>query len=96
MIVVPVARHQRAMPSVRKYFRTTPTAIAHTNVNAYSWPAASDDTRSPAPTPVAAMIRPGPTTFSFPRRPLGGRFGGIGLPPSRVGLPVMVLPVSTD
>src|SRR5690625_765619 len=62
-MVRPVDRVQRPAPSTRTIFMTHPTIAAHNRVYPNWLPAASVATRSPAPTPVAATTRPGPTNF---------------------------------
>src|SRR5919107_2875084 len=59
-IVVLVAMNQRPRPSVSANLRAAPRMIAQTSTVPYSVPAVSEETMSPAPTPVAATTRPGP------------------------------------
>src|ERR687894_567493 len=66
-IVVLVAMYQRPSPSVSANFRAAPRMTAQIRMVPNSVPAVSDETMSPAPTPVAATTRPGPTSLS--RRP---------------------------
>src|SRR4028118_519901 len=67
-MVVLVAMYQRPSPSVSANFRTAPRITAQIRIVPNSMPAVSEETMSPAPTPVAATTRPGPMSFSrFPQ-----------------------------
>jgi len=60
MRLVPVAKCQRAIPSFNTYFNNAPTPIAQASVVPKRAPATVEETRSAAPTPVAATAKPGP------------------------------------
>ena len=67
-IVVLVAMYQRPSPSVSANFRAAPRMTAQIRMVPNSVPAVSEETMSPAPTPVAATTRPGPMSLSrFPQ-----------------------------
>src|SRR5918998_2910142 len=72
-IVSPVAMYQRPRDSVRTYFRTAPMSTAQIRTVPKLVPADSDETMSPAPTPVAATTSPGPTYLSLPPSVDGAR-----------------------
>src|ERR687894_1703066 len=63
-IVVLVAMYQRPSPSVSANFRAAPRMTAQIRMVPNSVPAVSEETISPAPTPVAATTRPGPMSLS--------------------------------
>ena len=58
----PVVRCQRATPSFSTNFNPAPITIAQARVMPYREPATDEETRSAAPTPVAATAIPGPTS----------------------------------
>src|ERR671914_244581 len=61
MMVVPVAMYQRPIPSTSENLMSAPRAIAQMRAVPKRVPATREVTMSPAPTPVAAITRPGPT-----------------------------------
>jgi len=61
---VPVAICQRATPSFRNHLSNAPIQAAHNKVSPWREPARLAVSRSPAPTPVAAMRIPGPSSAS--------------------------------
>jgi hypothetical protein len=67
-MVRPEARYHRPRPSERTNFRTEPMMIAQIKTVPKFVPADNEETMSPAPTPVAATTRPGPTNFKLPMK----------------------------
>ena len=63
--VVLVAMYQRPSPSVSANFKAAPRMIAQIRTVPNSVPAVSEETMSPAPTPVAATTSPGPIRRSL-------------------------------
>ena len=63
--VVLVAMYQRPSPSVSANFKAAPRTIAQIRTVPNSVPAVSEETMSPAPTPVAATTSPGPIRRSL-------------------------------
>src|ERR687896_219960 len=80
-MVCPEAMYQRPMPSVRNHFSSAPSTTAQIRTIPKSVPATSDETMSPAPTPVTAMTMPGPTYLSRLPKVLGASVSA-GRPPA--------------